>query len=98
MGERAQHFADRTRGSGQAFPNASVVDRYAGQEKSCVAQPREIGSDELTPLLALATLYSEVGGNRSDVFIHGTGIHPDLSLQQRRSAFYGQVGTIEPSP
>jgi hypothetical protein len=62
MGEGAQHLADRARGRADAFPNAAVVDRNAGQKKSRVPQPLEVGGDELTALLALAALRSEVGG------------------------------------
>jgi len=80
MGERAQHLADRPRRCADAFPNAAVVDRYAGQQKTGVAQPGEVGGDQLTPPLALAALRSEVVGYRSEVFIDGIGIHRDLSL------------------
>jgi hypothetical protein len=57
-----------------------MVDRNAGQQKPCVAQPREVGSEQLAPLLALVALRSEVGGYRSEVFIDGAGIHPDRSF------------------
>jgi hypothetical protein len=62
MSERAQHLADRPRRRAHAFPNAAVVARNSGQQKSSIAQPREVGGDQLTPLLALATLGGEVGG------------------------------------
>jgi hypothetical protein len=78
-GERAQHFADRACGSRYAFPNAAVVERNACEQKPGVAQPVEVGSIELTSLLALAAIRSEARGYRSDVFVDGIDIHRDLS-------------------
>ena len=74
MGERAQHLADRPRGRPHTFPNATVIDRDAGQHKTGVAQPGEVGGDQLTPL-ALAALRSEPRGNRFEVLVNSTGIH-----------------------
>jgi hypothetical protein len=62
-------------GPAYAFPDATVVDRYACQEEPCVAQPREVCSDQLMPLLACAPLGSEIGGYRSEVFMDGNGSH-----------------------
>jgi hypothetical protein len=62
MSERAQHLADRPRSCAHTLPNAAVVDRNAGQQKPGVTQPGEVGGDQLAPLLALATLRSEVRG------------------------------------
>ena len=76
MGERAQHLADRPRRLADALPNTAVIDRDAGQHKTGVAQPGEVDSDQLAPLLALAALRSEVGGNRLEVLVDSTGIHP----------------------
>jgi len=80
MSECAQHFANRPRRRADAFPNAAVVDRHAGQEKPGVAQPGEVGGDQVSALLALAALRSEVGGDGSEVFRDGFDIHRDISL------------------
>ena len=64
MGERAQHLADRPRRLADALPNTAVIDRNAGQQKSGIAQPDEVGGDELTSLLALAAIRSKVRGYR----------------------------------
>ena len=74
MGERAQHLADRPRRLADALPNTAVTDRDAGQHKTGVAQPGEVGGDQLTPL-ALAALRSEPRGNRFEVLVNSTGIH-----------------------
>jgi hypothetical protein len=47
-------------------------------QKSGVAQPGEVRGDQLTPLLALAALRSEVRGYRSDIFVNRSGLHPQL--------------------
>ena len=86
MRERAQHLTDRPRRRAHTFPNAAVIDRNTGQQKPGVAQPGEVGGDQLTPPLALAALSSEVGGYRSEVFMHNTGIHRDFSLQRGGTA------------
>ena len=80
MRERAQHLADRPRGFAHTFPNAAVVERNAGQQKTGVAQPGEVGGDQLTPPLALSALRGEIGGYRLDILINGARIHRDLSL------------------
>ena len=82
MGERAQHLADRPRGRPHTFPNATVIDRNAGQHETGVAQPGKVGGDQLTPLLALAALRSEVGGYRLQVFVNSTGIHRSPPVAQ----------------
>jgi hypothetical protein len=61
MSESAQHLADRPRRRAHAFPNAAVVERNAGQQKPSVAQPGEVGGDQLTPLLALASRGRKIG-------------------------------------
>jgi hypothetical protein len=80
MSERAQHLADRPRRRAHTFPNTAKADRYSGQQKTGVAQPGEVGGDQLTPPLALAALRSEVGGYGSEVFIDDIGLHRDPSL------------------
>ena len=78
MGERAEHFADRSRRRAYTFPNAAVIERTAGQQKPGVAQPGEVGGDQFPPLLALTPLRRKVRGYRADVFINGARVHLDL--------------------
>jgi hypothetical protein len=78
MSERAQHLADRARGRAHAFPNASVVDRNARQQKPGVAQLGEVGGDQLSPLLALPAFRCEVRGYRADIFVNLSGFHHQL--------------------
>ena len=79
MGERAEHFADRSRRRAYTFPNAAVIERNAGQQKPGVAQPGEVGGDQFPPLLALTPLRRKVPRYRAEVFVDGIGIHRDLS-------------------
>jgi hypothetical protein len=95
MSERAQHLADRSRGPGYAFPDATVVERNAGHQKPCIAQQREVGCNQLTPLLTLATLGGEMGGKFPDIFTNVTGFHHDLPCTSAKALSTTNFGTVE---
>ena len=82
MGYGAQQLTDRARRCADALPNATVVDRNAGQQKPRLAQSGEVGGDQFPPLLALTPLRRKVRGYRAHVFTDGIHIHVCSPLHQ----------------
>src|SRR5262249_55224944 len=80
MGQHPQDLTHRACGPWHALPETSLVDRDACEEKPRLLQPREVRSDQGTPLLPLTALGSEVRRQGLDIGKDRPGIHSSALL------------------